>query len=303
MSKNSVTSIRARLKNVADKEQKPFDFVLLLYFIERLLYRLSISRYSDRFVLKGGLLLYTIMNEKARATKDIDMLAWQIASNLDELKKIFSEIAQIAVDDAVTYDTVNITSERIKEDADYEGVRIKLTAYLGNAHKTLQFDIGFGDVIVPKPQVMEYPVLLDMDRPVIQTYSKESVIAEKFEAMLYLAEANSRMKDFYDIYCLCTNYDFDGRVLFEAITQTLVQRRTPLSKHPVVFSDEFAQNKDKHIQWNAFRRRANVAINIEFDEILKEIRAFLKPVFEVVIEEHEFFRQWSSIERKWSFER
>jgi len=168
MSGNNVASVRARLKNIADKEQKPFDFVLMLYLIERLLYRLSISRYSEQFILKGGLLLYTIMNEKARATKDVDMLARQIASNLDELKNVFAEIAAITAAYAVTYDTTAITGERIKEDADYEGVRIKLTAYLGNARKTLLFDIGFGDVIVPKPQMMEYPTLLDMDKPVIQ---------------------------------------------------------------------------------------------------------------------------------------
>ena len=299
MSDNNVASIRARLKNVADKEQKPFDFVLMLYFIERLLYRLSISKYSDQFVLKGGLLLYTIMNEKARATKDIDMLARQLGSDLDELKNIFTEITAITANDSVTYDATTITSERIKEDADYEGVRIKLTATLGNARKVLQFDIGFGDVIVPKPQMMEYPTLLDMDKPLIHTYSKESVIAEKFEAMLYLAEANSRMKDFYDIYSLCVNYDFDGRVLFEAITQTLNRRGTPLSKSPAVFSDEFAHNKDKHTQWNAFKRRANVAEGITFDEILRILWIFLKPVFEAVIKKREFFSQWSKDTGTW----
>jgi len=213
MSTNKAASIRARLKNIADKEHKQFDFILMLYFIERLLYRLSISRYSDMFILKGGLLLYTILDEKARPTKDIDMLARELASNLDALKEVFTEIASISIDDEVIYDTNSITTERIKEDADYEGVRIKLTAHMQNMRKILQFDIGFGDVIVPKPQSMEYPTLLDMDRPVLKAYSKESIISEKFEAMLYLAEANSRMKDFYDIYNLCNNFEFDGRIL------------------------------------------------------------------------------------------
>jgi len=213
MSTNKAASIRARLKNIADKEHKQFDFILMLYFIERLLYRLSISRYSDMFILKGGLLLYTILDEKARPTKDIDMLARELASNLDALKEVFTEIASISIDDEVIYDTNSITTERIKEDADYEGVRIKLTAHMQNMRKVLQFDIGFGDVIVPKPQSMEYPTLLDMDRPVLKAYSKESIISEKFEAMLYLAEANSRMKNFYDIYNLCNNFEFDGRIL------------------------------------------------------------------------------------------
>jgi predicted nucleotidyltransferase component of viral defense system len=292
-------SVKAKLKNAADKEHKPFDFILMLYFIERLLYRLSISRYSDQFILKGGLLLYTIMNEQARVTKDIDLLAKQMASNLDELKFIFTEIARIKSNDAVIYDTANITGERIKEDADYEGVRIKLTSYLGNSRKVLQFDIGFGDIVVPKPMMMEYPTLLDTEKPIIQVYSKESVIAEKFEAMLHLAEANSRMKDFYDIYSLCTNYDFDGRILYEAITQTLIRRATPLSKNPTVFTDEFGQNKDKHTQWNAFCRRTNVAKGIEFNEILRVIWVFIAPIFEAAIKEQEFFGNWNSDNRIW----
>ena len=159
MSRNNAASIKARLKNIADKEHKQFDFILMLYFVERLLFRLSISRYSDKFVLKGGLLLYLIMNEKARATKDIDLLAKETASNLDLLREIFADIAAIQSDDAVTYDTDSITTERIKEDADYEGVRIKITAHLGNMRKSLQFDIGFGDIVVPKPETLEYPTV------------------------------------------------------------------------------------------------------------------------------------------------
>ena len=292
MSENKAASVRAKLKNVANNENKQYDFILMLYFVERLLYRLSISKYSDLFVLKGGLLLYTILDEKARATKDIDLLAREIASNLDELKNVFTEIAVIPSDDAIAYDVDSITVERIKEDADYQGVRIKLTAYLDNIRKTLQLDIGFGDIVIPKPQVMEYPTLLDMDKPIIKVYSKESVIAEKFEAMLYLAEANSRMKDFYDIYNLCTNFDFDGRVLYEAISQTLIRRATPLSKSPAIFNTKFSENKDKNIQWNAFKRRANISDDISFVELLCIIGKFLHPVFECVINEKEFFGNW-----------
>jgi len=152
MSKNNAVSIRVRLKNIADKEHKPFDFILMLYFVERLLFRLSISRYSEQFVLKGGLLLYLIMDEKARATKDIDLLAKETSADLDSLRGIFADISAIPFDDAVTYGSDSITAEKIKEEADYEGVRIKITAHLGNIRKSLQFDIGFGDVVVPKPE-------------------------------------------------------------------------------------------------------------------------------------------------------
>ena len=299
MSTNKAASIRARLKNIADKEHKQFDFILMLYFIERLLYRLSISRYSDMFILKGGLLLYTILDEKARPTKDIDMLARELASNLDALKEVFTEIASISIDDEVIYDTNSITTERIKEDADYEGVRIKLTAHMQNMRKVLQFDIGFGDVIVPKPQSMEYPTLLDMDRPVLKAYSKESIISEKFEAMLYLAEANSRMKNFYDIYNLCNNFEFDGRILYEAIVQTLHRRGTPLSKAPIIFTEEFAKDKNKQIQWKAFIHRIKVDDSIGFYEIIQIIRLFIQPIYECILDEREFFGQWKYDKQIW----
>jgi len=169
MNKNNAASIRSRLKNIADYERKPFDFILMLYFAERLLFRMSISRYSEKFVLKGGLLLYLIMNEKARATKDIDLLAREISGNPDTLRNIFTDISVIPFDDAVVYDPNSITAERIKEDAEYEGVRIKINARLGNIQKSLQFDIGFGDVILPKPETLEYPTLLDMDSPIIKS--------------------------------------------------------------------------------------------------------------------------------------
>lgn len=256
-------SIKARLRNLAEKEKKPYDYLLMHYFIERLLYRISISQYVDGFILKGGLLLYTIFEQDARATRDIDFLARSIGNSLEELKSIFAEICIIEAGDAVRYDPSSIAVIRIKEDADYEGVRVKLSGYLDKSCRVLQLDIGFGDAVVPKPVTMEYPSLLDMERPVLKAYSKESVIAEKFEAMIYLAEANSRMKDFYDVYTLANAFDFDGRVLYEAIRQVFERRGTPLMKEPVVFSAEFAVIKAKHTQWGAFQKR--IADNRERD--------------------------------------
>jgi len=300
MSNNSAASIRARLKNIADRERKPFDFILMLYLVERLLFRLSISRYSDRFILKGGLLLYLIMNEKARATKDIDLLAREITGNPDALHGIFANISVIPSDDAVVYDPDSITAERIKEDTDYEGVRIKVVARLGNIRKTLQFDIGFGDVVVPGFETLEYPTLLGMDSPVIKAYSKESVIAEKFEAMLYLAELNSRMKDFYDIYSLCTNFDFNGRILYEAILQTITRRGTHKPGEPAVFVEAFAKSKDKATQWGAFKRRTSVGGDLEFPKVTGTIGVFLKPVYEHIISDKEFIGHWDKDAGKWS---
>ncbi|MDR0531061.1 MAG: nucleotidyl transferase AbiEii/AbiGii toxin family protein [Oscillospiraceae bacterium] len=301
MSVNKAASIRARLKTVADKERRPFDFILMLYFIERLLYRLSISRYQDAFVLKGGLLLYSILNEKARPTKDVDLLARALPSDMERLKQIFIEIASIHADDAVAFDIDSISVERIKEDADYEGVRIKLIVRMQNIRTSLQFDIGFGDIVVPKPQMMEYPTLLDMERPLIKAYSMESVIAEKFETMLFLAEANSRMKDFYDIYNLSENFPFDGPVLYEAILQTLRRRGTVLSEAPVAFTEAFAENKDKQIQWQAFKRRTQIKQELEFAETVGSIKRFLLPIYECVLHEDPFIGQWSLATRQWSY--
>jgi predicted nucleotidyltransferase component of viral defense system len=292
-------SIKAKLKQLAIQENKPFDYVMMHYFIERLLYRLSISQYAENFVLKGGLLLYTMLKNDARATKDIDFLARQLSNTPDELIDNFRKVCAIESDDAIRFDLDSITAERIKEDADYEGVRIKVTGYLGKSRHVLQFDIGFGDVIVPKPMPMEYPSLLDMERPQLKAYSCESVISEKFEAMIALAEANSRMKDFYDVYILSRMFDFEGLVLYEAVSQTLQRRGTPLTAVPTVFSDEFPKLKDKQTQWKAFQKRIRVSEGVEFPEIIAAIKAFIQPVYAAVIHENEWMKSWSHEETRW----
>lgn len=292
-------SIKARLKQLAMQENKPFDYLMMHYFIERLLYRLSISQYVDNFIFKGGLLLYTILENDARATKDIDFLARQLANIPDELINIFREICAIEADDAIRFDFDSITADRIKEDEDYEGIRIKVTGYMDKSRHVLQFDIGFGDVIVPKPRPMEYPTLLNMERPQIKAYSIESVIAEKFEAMVALAEANSRMKDFYDIYTLSRMFDFEGLVLYEAINQTLQRRGTPLTAIPTVFSHGFPLLKDKQTQWTAFQMRIKIAEGVKFSEVISAIKVFIQPIYEAVLKENEWMKSWNHKEIRW----
>ena len=177
------------------------------------MYRLSVSPYAANFILKGGLLLYTVLDARGRATRDIDFLAENIINTPAELVKIFTEIASIFVNDAVSFDTGKMAVERIKEDEDNQGIRIKLTAYLDRSRHVMQFDIGFDDIIVPHPVDIIYPTLLDMEPPRLKAYSLESIIAEKFHAIVYLADINSRMKDFYDIYELSCSHDFDGASL------------------------------------------------------------------------------------------
>jgi predicted nucleotidyltransferase component of viral defense system len=296
--KNTAASVKARLKTIADKEQKPFDFLLMLYMIERLLYRLSISNYNEKFVLKGGLLLYVHLEDRARPTRDVDFLARRISNDVESITKAFQEICKIECNDGLVYDTDHLIAERIKEDADYEGLRIKINGYLEKSRQTLQFDIGFGDVIVPKSLIMNYPVLLDMDCPEIHTYSIESVVAEKFEAMISLSFLNSRMKDFYDVFTISEKFNFDGRVLYEAIFETLQRRGTDLVKQPAVFMVDFLQDKTKQTQWEAFINRTTKQ-KLEFGVALTRIKDFLAPVYNQILQEREFFEQWDKASRTW----
>ena len=293
-------SIKAKLRKEADSCAKDFNFLLLHYFIERLLYRLSISPYADNFILKGGILLYTVLDSRGRATRDIDFLARNIKNTPAELVKIFTEIAKIPVDDAVSFDTEKMITERIKEDADYQGVRIKFTAHLDRSRHVLQFDIGFDDIVVPHPVDMIYPTLLNMDSPRLKAYSLESVIAEKFQAIVYLADLNSRMKDFYDIYELSRSSNFDGTFLSEAIAQTFKHRNTEFSLCPIVFTDDFPLLPNKQIQWQAFQRRTGIAnVPENFSVIVAAIKRFLLPVYEALVVKELFGAQWDKQKEMW----
>ncbi|WP_017756034.1 nucleotidyl transferase AbiEii/AbiGii toxin family protein [Calidifontibacillus oryziterrae] len=298
--KNIPASVAERLKNVSKQSGKSFDLLLLLYFQERFLYRLSISDFREKFLLKGGLFLFSLTQFKARPTKDIDFLAKQISNDLNYIKNSFETICTFPVEeDGVSFDIEGVTAERIKEDADYEGVRIKIPASLGKMKKVLQLDIGFGDVIVPKPQEIEYPVLLNMAQPQILVYSTESVISEKFEAMISLSVANSRMKDFYDIFTLLTTENFDGRVMYEAVLETFQRRGTHLEKEHPLFTEKFANDLSRIKQWKAFLRRIGADQSLEFPLVMSHIREFLYPIYLSILKEDDYFRMWDSKLLKW----
>jgi predicted nucleotidyltransferase component of viral defense system len=297
--KDVAASVRGRLVNIAKKERRSFDSVLLLYMQERLLYRLSISEFGSKFVLKGGLLMFMLTEYKGRPTKDIDLLAQQILNDKDDIKRVFLSVCSIRYeDDGLVFNGEDIEVEDIKEGADYHGVRVKTTCLLGNAKKMLQLDIGFGDIVIPKPQVMECPILLDLAAPVIKVYSLESIISEKFQAMIALSVANSRMKDFYDIFTLLSTYNFDGRKLQEAVCETLHRRHTILEKENVIFAEEFIQDENRNKLWQSFLRKINVE-KFEFREVMNSIGEFLKPIYDSIINENEFFMQWDCSNRRW----
>ena len=298
--KNKAASIAAKLMNIARAEKIDFDFLLLRYFQERFLYRLAISEFSDRFILKGGLLLICLKMPMSRPTKDIDFLAKEIKNDPVELEHIFRSITAISCNDGVKFISSSLISEQIKENADYEGIRIKIDSTLGQARKKLQMDIGFGDVIIPRAMQMEFPTLLEEKPPRIKVYSIESVISEKFEAMIKLAMVNSRIKDFYDIYTLSVSYNFQSDKLKKAIESTFQRRNTFIPDNLLVFRSEFHKNEEKQRQWSAFLRKSRLHdVNQGFDEIMERITSFLKPIVDSIKDKNKEIKTWDAVSGCW----
>jgi predicted nucleotidyltransferase component of viral defense system len=226
---NLGASIRAKLYNVARETERDFDSILLQYFQERFLYRLSISEFRRNFILKGALLLLAYKMPLLRPTKDIDFLLRSITNNQEKIKSIIGQVASIEAMDGVSFVIESISAESIIENADYGGIRVKIGAMLDNARKVLQLDIGFGDIVVAGPVEMDFPILLE-EQPVphLQVYSTESAIAEKFEALVKLNILSSRMKDIYDILFLAAHESFSLKTMHKAILETFRNRVTPL---------------------------------------------------------------------------
>jgi predicted nucleotidyltransferase component of viral defense system len=298
--KNKQVSIKARLMNIARADDIDFDALLLRYFQERFLYRLSISKFSDYLVLKGGLLLICLKIPMFRPTKDIDFLAKQVKNDPVELKNVFRAIVEISCDDGVKFNTSSVTSECIKENTDYGGIRLKVDATLGQAKKRLQMDIGFGDIIIPGAKLMDFPTLLEEKPLKLKVYSIESIISEKFETMIKLAIINSRMKDFYDVYSLSLICNFQGNKLKKAIKSTFQRRKTPLSDNPLVFRPEFHRDKGRQKQWIAFLRKSRLSnVNQGFSEIMERITIFLRPIVISIKDRNSMNKSWDSSTGCW----
>lgn len=271
-------SVRSRLLNLARQTGRPFEEVLVLYGLERFFFRLSQSDYRRRFILKGGLLLIGMGLPAARPTRDMDFLAL-MSTNIDAVSEAIQEIGTMYVNDGVAYDFSELRHESMSPNAGHQGIRFKFVGQLGQARIPMQIDVGFGDRVVPEPREVAFPTLLDMDPPLIVGYSMEAVVAEKFEAALDLADLNSRMKDFYDIWALSQKYSFDGPSLQEAITATCARRKTAISPEAEVFSKEFAEGSDKDAQWSAFLgRTGTLKAPGDFVDVMEAIRSFLLPI-------------------------
>lgn len=232
--RNAEASVRQRLFNLSKEQARDFQSVLKLYFLERFLYRLSISRYRDSFLLKGALLFFARAEPEARPftrpSKDIDLEALAMQPDLDGLREIFAVVAAVAApEDGVRFDPESVTVESIREDDRYGGIRVRLDAYLAKARDRIQIDVGFGDAVTPGPVALTYPTFLPaLPAPDLAVCPIETVVAEKWEATISLGETNSRLKDVIDLDELAGSESFDGAILQEAIRRTFERRQTPL---------------------------------------------------------------------------
>ncbi|MCD4716224.1 MAG: nucleotidyl transferase AbiEii/AbiGii toxin family protein [Desulfobacterales bacterium] len=291
--KDVVASVRSRLLNLARRTGKPFEEILVLYALERFLFRLSQSVHKNEFILKGGLLLVGMGFPQARPTKDIDFLRL-IPGSINVVSQAIQKIGNIGVNDGLVYSFSQMSDETMSPDSEYPGVRFKFACHLGRARIPMQIDIGFGDQVVPSPREIEFPTLLDMEPPVIFGYSLETVIAEKFEAALDLADLNSRMKDFYDIWALRQKFSFDGQLLQEAIIATCNRRKTAIQSDANIFSTKFIERSDKNTQWAAFTKKGMTKdAPGDFAKVMTDIRIFLLPVAQASENDEAFQGTWS----------
>ncbi len=273
---NRIASIRQRLLDRARTCGEDFQLVLDRYAVERLLYRLSISPHREQFLLKGALLFALWFDQPHRPTRDADLLGFG-PPDPERLAALVAELCAIEADDGLRFDVGSMAVEPIREEAAYEGLRIRLLAFLGDARCHVQWDVGFGDAVTPAPADVDYPVLLEgMPAPRLRVYSRETVFAEKLEAIATLGIANSRMKDYFDLAALIREGAMDHAVLADAIRATFERRGTEFPDGlPFGLTEEFSGDAQKQEQWNAFLRRNRLA-STDLATIVAEIRSFVR---------------------------
>jgi predicted nucleotidyltransferase component of viral defense system len=288
-------SVRQRLMNKAREQKEGFDLVLIRYALERLLYRLSQSPHHDRFVLKGAMLFQIWSGHPHRPTRDLDLLGHG-SPDPGRFEDVFRDICEQEVgDDGLKFRADMVRAERMKEDEEYQGLRLKLQAYLATARIPIQIDIGFGDAVTPGADEITYPTLLDFPAPMLKAYPRETVVAEKFQAMVMLGIANSRMKDFFDLRMLARQFEFSGPVLSTAIGATFARRKTALPEQPpLALTSEFTEDRQKLTQWLAFVRKGRLDTEeMALSEIADSLRAFLMPPTLAIASAGGFDMTWS----------
>ena len=292
--RNVGASVRARLLARARETRQDFSLVLTRYAIERLLYRIGVSRHADHFLLKGALLFDLWFDVPHRPTRDVDLLGFGSAELL-LMESTFKEISAIAEDDGVTFDPDTVRATEIRKDANYAGLRVGLLGSIDGARCQLQIDIGFGDAVTPEPDDVEYPVMLpEFAAPKLRAYPRYTVVAEKLEALTSLGLANSRMKDYFDLWVLARYAEFDANILCRAVRATFDRRATGLTGSvPLGLTDTFAQDAQKDAQWQAFLKR-NRLEGLALSEVIAALGRFLLPVVEAAASNSPLQGQWTS---------
>lgn len=275
-------SIRDKLFNLAKDQGVNYQYLLIHFFHERFLCRLSVSSYRNNFYLKGGALLYALnTGEKQRYTLDIDFSVHQMDYKSENIAEALLEICKIPVNDGVEFDGSSLNTMLIKENDVYGGIRISIEARLDTIRQRLQIDIGYGDPVYPNHHVITIPALIEeMTSPTVLVYTLESVIAEKFHAMIELSGLNSRLKDFYDVHQLLSSGNIEAAILKEAIVATFNNRRTYFVHNHALFTPDFAADYSRNRMWQAFLKKIGQAGQLPFPQVMAEIKTVLQPVWE-----------------------
>ncbi|MBP6582431.1 MAG: nucleotidyl transferase AbiEii/AbiGii toxin family protein [Chromatiaceae bacterium] len=287
-------SIRARLLNKAKAEGQDFNLVLTRYALERLLYRLGSSSHAERFLLKGALLFDLWFDIPHRPTRDVDLLGFGPAE-IPILEAVFRDLCAAASepDDGICFQAETVRGGEIRKEANYAGIRVTLVGLLAGARCPVQVDVGFGDAVTPAPEPVNYPVMLpELPAPRLRAYPRYTVVAEKLDALVTLGIANSRMKDYFDLWVLARQADFDGDILTQAIRATFDRRATPLPDGvPFGLTEDFARDRQKQVQWRAFLAK-NALQPVPLAEVLDLLRHLLMPPLNAARADALLIGQW-----------
>jgi len=291
--KNISASVLARLKTRARAEGVDFQQMLTRYGLERMLYRLSRSPHAGSFLLKGAMLFNLWFDMPHRPTTDVDMLGYG-NHGLDTLADIFKEVCGVACEDGIAFDPDTVKAEEIRKDANYEGVRITFFGFIDKVRCPVQVDIGYGDAVTPAALDVEYPVLLSsLPSPRLLAYPQDTVVAEKTEAIVKLAMANTRLKDYFDLWILSQHASFEGAVLSVALVETFKRRKTNVEAAPIGLSDEFANDAMKSRQWTAFIKKNRLEAP-GLADVVQDLRKFLQPMLASIADGRTFSRKWQA---------
>jgi predicted nucleotidyltransferase component of viral defense system len=277
-----IQSIKQRLQTLSKEKRIDFNYLLLVYMNEGFLRRLQNSKYNIHLILKGGFLLSSLIESLGRSTRDLDFSAIRTVNNLSDVTAMFKTVCSVVIDDCLTFKTNQLESLTITEDNIYSGIRVTVPCLLGKSRHTLQLDVGFGDRITPGKKEYKLTPLLSEVPISLFVYPIESIVAEKFEAMIALDEINSRMKDFYDLYAIFKNRRIERSLLLKAVRNTFKNRNTVCPTNPVALSAQYYENHDKSRMWMRFLERSATKKDISFTEVYRLIRENLASIYQEI---------------------